>query len=189
MELGKPRGKVQPGASVLGWRAWAVTRTSQGVRLTSPLFDHVWLPGEPAVASCLRHEDPFAPPLDLHAVATLAECSCGFHAARDPADALSYLHGRDAPSTVCRVLGEVTLWGEVLQTEAGWRGTLAYPARLYVPDASLADELAAYGVSVSSAECGSASGSATSSTAALAGSPTNSWSVARTPSSRTAASG
>lgn len=158
MELGNVQGTVEPGAAVLGWRAWAVTRTSRGVRLASPLFDHLWLPGEPAVASCLRHEDRFAPPLlDVHAVATLAECSCGFHAARDPADALSYLHGRDAPSTLCRVLGEVTLWGDVLQTAAGWRGTLAYPARLYVPDALLAEELAVYGVSVSSAECGSPS--------------------------------
>jgi len=158
MELGDVQGKLEPGAAVLGWRAWAVTRTSRGVRLASPLFDHLWLPGEPAVASCLRHEDRFATfLLDSHAAATLAECSCGFHAARDPADALSYLHGRDAPSTLCRVLGEVTLWGDVLQTEAGWRGTLAYPARLYVPDTSLAEQLAVYGVSVSSAECGSPS--------------------------------
>jgi hypothetical protein len=158
MELGDVQGKLEPGAAVLGWRAWAVTRTSRGVRLASPLFDHLWLPGEPAVASCLRHEDRFATfLLDSHAAATLAECSCGFHAARDPADALSYLHGRDAASTLCRVLGEVTLWGDVLQTEAGWRGTLAYPARLYVPDALLAEELAVYGVSVSSAECGSPS--------------------------------
>jgi hypothetical protein len=157
MELGKPQGKLESGAAVLGWRAWAVAETSRGVRLASPLFDHVWLPGEPAVASCLRHEDPFAPALDVHEVTTLAGCSCGFHAARDPADALFYLHGRDAPSTLCRVLGEVTLWGDVLQTEAGWRGTLAYPARLYVPDALLAEELLVYGVSVSSAECGSPS--------------------------------
>jgi hypothetical protein len=153
MELGRPQGKVEAGAAVLGWRAWAVTRTSGGVRLASPLFDHVWLPGEPAVASCLRHEERFATPLGVHDVGSAA-CCCGFHAARDPADALTYLHGRDAPSTLCRVLGEVTLWGEVLQTEAGWRSTLAYPARLYVPDAVVAEELAAYGVAVSSAECG-----------------------------------
>jgi hypothetical protein len=155
MELGKPQGRLEVGATALGWRAWAVTQTSRGVRLASLLFDQLWLPGEPAVASCLRHEDPFAPALDAHEVATVVECSCGFHAARDPVDALSYLHGRDTPSTLCRVLGEVTLWGEVLQTQAGWRGTLAYPARLYVPDALLAQELTVYGVAVSSAECGS----------------------------------
>jgi hypothetical protein len=176
MELGKPQGKLEAGAAVLGWRAWAVTRTSRGVRLASPLFDHLWLPGEPAVGSCLRHEDPFAAALDAHEVATTAECSCGFHAAHDPADALSYLHGRDAPSTLCRVLGEVTLWGDVLQTEAGWRGTLAYPARLYVPDPLLAEELAIYRVSVSSAECGSPSSPTCTGTPSLSAphSPTSS---------------
>jgi hypothetical protein len=157
MELGKPQQRMEAGAAVLGWRAWAVTRTSQGLRLTSPLFEQLWVPGEPAVASCRRHEDPLAPAvLGAHEVGSV-ECSCGFHAARDPADALSYLHGRDAPSTVCRVLGEVTLWGDVLETESGWRGTLAYPARLYAPDALLAEELSGYGVSVSSAVCGSPS--------------------------------
>ena len=176
MELGRPQGKVEAGTAVLGWRAWAVTQTSRGVRLASPLFDHVWLPGEPAVASCLRHEDPFTPALYAHEVTTLAECSCGFHAARDPADAISYLHGRDAPSTLCRALGEVTLWGEVLQTEAGWRGTLAYPARLYTPDPLLAEELAVYGVSVSSAECGSPSSPTCTGTPSLSAphSPTSS---------------
>jgi hypothetical protein len=167
---------VEAGAAALGWRAWAVTQTSRGVRLASPLFDHVWLPGEPAVASCLRHEDPFAPALVAHGVTTLPECSCGFHAVRDPADALSYLHGRDASSTLCRVLGEVTLWGEVLQTEAGWRGTLAYPARLYVPDPLLAEGLAVYGVSVSSAECESPSSPTCTGTPSLSAphSPTSS---------------
>jgi hypothetical protein len=153
MELGKPQGKLEAGTAVLGWRAWAVTRTSEGVRLASPLFDQVWISGEPAVACCLRHEERFATPLGVHNIGS-TDCGCGFHAARDPADVLTYLHGRDAPSTLCRVLGEVTLWGEVLQTEGGWRSTLAYPARLYVPDALLAEELAAYGVPVSSAECG-----------------------------------
>ena len=54
-----------------------------------------------------------------------AECNCGFHAARDPVDALSYARGRDEPNTVCRVLGEVRLWGHVLETEGGWRASHA----------------------------------------------------------------
>ena len=156
MELGNPQGRVEPGAAVRGWRAWAVTETSAGLRLASLLFDHVWAPGEPAAAACRRFDDPFAAPIGAHELCA-AECGCGFHAAKDPADAISYLQGRDEPTTVCRVLGEVTLWGGVLQTEAGWRGARAYPARLYVPDALLVEELAAYGVPVSSAECGSRS--------------------------------
>jgi hypothetical protein len=154
MELGNPQGRAESGAAVCGWRAWAVTETGEGLRLASLLYDHVWTPGEPAAAACRRHDDPFASQIGAHELGA-AGCGCGFHAAKDPADALSYLQGRDEPTTVCRVLGEVTLWGGVLQTKAGWRGAFAYPARLYVPDALLVEELAAYAVPVSSVECGS----------------------------------
>jgi hypothetical protein len=102
MELGRPQGKVEAGAAVLGWRAWAVTQTSRGVRLASPLFDHLWLPGEPGVASCLRHEDPFAPALVAHKVTTLAECSW-VPAARDPADALLPARKGRAAVAACSV--------------------------------------------------------------------------------------
>jgi hypothetical protein len=137
---------------VTGWRAWLVTETADGLRLGSVLYDLDWPVGEPALAECRTLEasprpHPVPGPL----------CACGFYAARDPADALSYVIGRDDPSTVCRILGEVALWGHVLETESGWRGSHAYPVRLFVPDASLARRLASYGVSVSSASCASPS--------------------------------
>jgi hypothetical protein len=53
------------------------------------------------------------------------------------------------------VLGEVMLWGHVLETEAGWRASHAYAARLYVPDAEIAAALTGYGAAVSCPECGS----------------------------------
>jgi hypothetical protein len=135
---------------VTGWRAWVVTETPSGLRIASVLHDLVWEPGRPALAECRREDDPFALPLALHPVPG-TECNCGFHAARDPVDALSYARGRDEPRTVCRILGEVRLWGHVLETECGWRASHAYPTRLYVPDAEVAAALAAYGVPV----CGS----------------------------------
>jgi hypothetical protein len=131
---------------VTGWRAWVVTETPDGPRLGSVLHDLVW-PHSAVVAECRRDDDPFAGPLDEHAVPGV-RCNCGFHAARDPADALSYARGRDEPGTICRILGEVVLWGHVLVTEGGWRASHAYPARLYVPDTELADALAAYSVPV-----------------------------------------
>jgi hypothetical protein len=164
---------------VVGWRAWTVVETKGEVRLGSVIYDTVWRPGAPALAAC--HCDP------SHEAPAVA-CTCGFHAARDPVDALTYLHGRDEPRTLCRVLGEVRLSGLVVETEAGYRGAAAYPLRLYAKDLEIAAALEAiYAVPVRSPGC--ESGSATSSTAASAGSPTSSWSVARTPSSRTAASG
>ena len=132
---------------VTGWRAWVVTESPTGLRLGSVLHDLVWAHGRPALAECRREEDPFALPVPVHPVPG-TECNCGFHAARDPADALSYARGRDEASTVCRILGEVQLWGHVLETEGGWRASHAYPARLYVADPEVAAALGAYGVPV-----------------------------------------
>jgi hypothetical protein len=156
MEIGAQATALERGAAVRGWRAWTVQETAQGLRLGSVLFEQLWLPGEPAAAVCRRDEDPFAAKVASHEVGSNA-CRCGFYAARDPVDALSYLQGRNEPSTMCRILGEVALWGGVLEGEAGWRATRAYPAHLYVSDASLAEALAVYGVAISSAPCGSRS--------------------------------
>ena len=156
METGNAIREVVEAAPVVGWRAWVVTETAAGFRLGSVLYDGVWTPGTTALATCRRREDFFAEPMPAHPTPT-ADCGCGFHAARDPADALSYLRGRDEPSTVCRILGEVALWGRLVETQAGWRAAAAYPVRLYVPDEDLAEALAVYGVSVMSAACESLS--------------------------------
>ena len=164
---------------VAGWRAWTVIETKAGVRLASVIYDTVWRPGDATVAACQCGEAHVAPALT---------CTCGFHAARDPVDALTYLQGRDEPRTLCRILGEVLLSGLVVETEAGYRGAAANPLRLYANDLEVAAELeTTYRVPVLSPGCESAS--ATSSTAASVGSPTSSGSAARTPSSWTAASG
>ena len=143
METGRTlRERSRP---VTGWRAWIVTETADGLRLGSVLHDVAWPHGHAVVAECRRDDDPFAEPIGAHPVPA-AECNCGFHATRDPVDALSYARGRDEPGTVCRILGEVMLWGHVLETERGWRASHAYPLRLYVPEPGLANALSAYGV-------------------------------------------
>jgi hypothetical protein len=178
MELGRGVRSVDR-RRVVGWRAWTVIETSSGVQLASVIYDTVWSPGGPATATCECGQPHAAPAL---------ACTCGFYAARDPVDALTYLQGRDEPRTLCRVLGEVQLSGVVLEMEAGYRAAGAYPLRLYTSEAEVAATLEAiYRVPVLSPGC--ASVSATSSTAASAGSSTSSCSVARTRSSWTAASG
>ena len=147
MRTGNAIRELTETAPVTGWRAWVVTETPDGLRLGSVLYDEIWTPASAALARCRRREELFAEPLPPHATPTL-ECGCGFHAAQDPADALSYLRGRDEPGTVCRILGEVALWGRLVETETGYRAEAAYPLRLYAPDETVADELGVYAVPV-----------------------------------------
>jgi hypothetical protein len=153
METGAAIRELQA-LGVLGWRVWTVTESRKGLRLASVIYEGVWIPGELARAACRREENPFATSIGPHDVPG-TECSCGFHAARDPVDALSYLRGRDEPRTIGRVLGEVVLSGTLVETEAGWRAEAAYPARLYVEDGATAAGLAVYGVPVLSPGCAS----------------------------------
>jgi hypothetical protein len=156
METGNAIHELAEAAPVIGWRAWVVTETAEGLRLGSVLYDEVWTPGTTALATCRRREDFFAEPMPPHPTPS-SGCACGFHAARDPVDALSYLRGRNEPTTVCRILGEVALWGRLVETEAGWRAAAAYPARLYVEDEEIAEALTVYGVPILCAACASPS--------------------------------
>jgi hypothetical protein len=140
MEIGRVVRELS--GTVVGWRVWTVRETSDGLRLGSVLHDLVWPADGAALAGCAVDPAP-------HAVPGRA-CNCGFHAARDPVEALSYLVGRDLTATVCRILGEVALWGHVLETDSGWRSSHAFPLRLYVPDDELVSALSVYDVSISS---------------------------------------
>jgi hypothetical protein len=144
--------RVASNVTALGWRAWKVKESPDGLRLGSVIYEGLWVPGKAAHAACRREEDPFAVPAGPHDVPG-TDCLCGIHAARDPVDAFSYLRGRDEAGIVGRVLGEVVLSGRVVETEAGWRAAVAYPARLYVEDPDLATALAVYGVPVLSPAC------------------------------------
>ena len=173
-----PIVRERRGGRTVGWRVWTVQERPEGVRLGSVIHDALWTPGSPARAACS---------VDAHHVAPDAGCNCGFHAARDPVDVFSYLHGRNEPGTICRVLGEVLLSGHLVETQEGWRASESSPLQLYLRDTELAAALAGYGVPVLSPGC--SSGSAMTSKTGSAGSPTSSYGAAPMHSSRTAASG
>jgi hypothetical protein len=106
---------------VVGWRVWRLVRVAGGVRLWSAVYDEEWPAAEPFAATCGKG----------HAHAAPAEgCSCGVYALRDPDGLRRYLVGRDDPWVVGRVLGEVELWGEVVEGEFGWRAAYARPRRI-----------------------------------------------------------
>jgi hypothetical protein len=61
-------------------------------------------------------------------------CTCGLYGTRTVAHALAYSRGVGRRAdTVHRVVGRVSLWGRVVEAEAGWRASCAYPAALFVP--------------------------------------------------------
>lgn len=125
--------------ALIGWRVWRVVRHDRDLRLCSVLHDELWTPGQRTAATCR----------ELHG-APDAECACGIYAAVERRAALPYLVGREDRGTVGRVLGRVALWGTVVECAEGWRGQLAYPVLLFVPEAraELAEALGVYGVPV-----------------------------------------
>jgi hypothetical protein len=129
--------RVVDGNVAVGWRAWTVQQTHDGIRLGSIIHEAAWEPGQLADAQCVQPHGAPNP-----------DCNCGFHAARDPVDVFSYLRGRDELTTICRVLGEVLLSGRIVETDIGWRAERAYPFRLYIEDSEIASALEHYGVTI-----------------------------------------
>lgn len=90
----------------------------------------VWNPRVAMEAQCERRGAPMGGFSDRVAVEVPGQhtpgedCSCGIYAAKDVDLALSYFTGS------C-VIGEVYLWGKIIEGSRGWRAQFAYPKRLY----------------------------------------------------------
>ena len=127
-------GYIEP---VVGWRTWLVVQQAGCFRLRSVVYDALWPPRKELFARCLgrspvllfpwRRRSEHDPPAPY--------CGCGIYATREPEDAARYLDVRssaEAPS-VLRVIGTVSLWGQVVECTDGWRAAYAYPKTIHVP--------------------------------------------------------
>lgn len=94
------------------------------------MHDVPWPVREELVGSCL--DKLTVRPSDHPAPAR--GCGCGIYASRSARAAAAYLdpHCFRGDVAVHRVIGLVSLWGEVLECEGGWRAERAYPSHLYV---------------------------------------------------------
>jgi hypothetical protein len=145
-----------------GWRLWFVVRDGGRARLLSPVYPIVWRPGREMEAVCDARRRELLRPWRLHPAehtAPDARCGCGVHALSGPHDLAAYVPSVAGRRIVHRVVGRVSLWGEVVEGSSGWRGSHAYPAALWVPGVhinrrrltgleAMAMELADYGVPV-----------------------------------------
>lgn len=108
------------------------------MRLRSIAYDTIWPAQRELVAECQeRHRIPVRPwrGRSRH-IAPVTECECGIHAVLDPESAAGYLDLYDdvpQPSVRHRAIGQVSLWGYVVEGELGWRASRAYPQRLFLP--------------------------------------------------------
>jgi hypothetical protein len=146
---------------VVGWRVWNLLEVGSEVRLSSLVYGEAW-PVRQELSAVCRLGSRFAMSsrqrsLPRHG-APYARCSCGIHATRTLEQAAAYLE----PSSegrrpgAFRVLGRVLIWGSVVEAERGWRGSRAYPDRIYLPaevSENWAFGLAAYGVPIELLDC------------------------------------
>ncbi len=130
---------------LVGWRCWHVL-PHEG--LLRPIFKRglVWKPRQVLEALC---------PEEPHEVPAVG-CRCGIWTVCHPLllDEIGWT-AAPPPGTArlpgILVVGEVSLWGNILQHERGWRASCAYPRHLYVftDDPMIAETLRErYGVPV-----------------------------------------
>ena len=135
----------------LGWRAWSVAydlpRFGLPPKLYSATFKgYYWAPGRAAQAECKKGCLPDNLPG--------RSCNCGFYAAKSAKHLLALGYAsrcHNIQGGKVGVIGEVAIWGKLIEGGQGWRSQYAYPTKLYIPfEAShLATPLAeAYGVDV-----------------------------------------
>lgn len=118
---------------VEAWRVWSVVRGRDGYRLASVFAPVTWPVGAPLDAECLRRPSLFGRLRRITAhPAPESRCECGIYGTelRSLAEYLLALSGR---AGVGRVVGQVALWGDVVECERGVRAAQAYPRALFVP--------------------------------------------------------
>ena len=111
---------------ITAWRAWCVDYDQEeGYRLEALGRDAIWEPRKIFRAVCDEDEEHPAP---------CADCQCGIWAFKE-LDGLVAAIGNKYGAV--RVLGNVQLWGRVIETENGYRAQYAYPSELWLLDSSL----------------------------------------------------
>jgi hypothetical protein len=117
--------------TLTGWRGWEVT---DGL-LEALGTDFTWEPRQAARARC-RHGGHSAPDRN---------CACGFWSFKT-SDLLAKALITYAEKV--NVLGQVELWGKVIECENGWRSEFAYPKELWLLEEGLDSLSWTYGVPV-----------------------------------------
>lgn len=113
---------------ITGWRGWTLSKCG---RLEALGRNTVWPTKRALEAECSK---PAMSPFTTPHFPPGWNCTCGIWAFKD-LDRLVAAIGSSYGSV--RVIGTVSLWGRVIETENGYRAQYAYPAELWLLDDSL----------------------------------------------------
>lgn len=123
-----------------GWRGWRVTEDNGEWRLQALGQSQIWNPREILTAKCTNGGSGLSQLLGSSTSSKSShpapawDCKCGVWAFRD-IDLCVKAIGTEYASV--KVIGSVSLWGKVIETEHGWRAQYAYPSELWLLDNSL----------------------------------------------------
>ena len=119
----RPEAGTEP---ILGFRAWRLVLGADGPRIGPTTPRPTWPPREAPAAECsgthTRLYMVFDPTATPHRCPDEG-CTCGWHAVRDASTLVR-------PGGPAAVIGQVSLWGKVIEHARGFRAEFAYPARL-----------------------------------------------------------
>jgi hypothetical protein len=121
----------------VGWRCWLVVLVESEYRLCSPVYPTIWAPGNKTEAICCQQHMLTGRRRPAGHRAPHEHCRCGIYASDTPQPPATLVNRIDRAvygyPVAQPVLGRVSLWGQVVECEHGWRAACAYPADLYVP--------------------------------------------------------
>jgi hypothetical protein len=116
---------------LVAWRLWEIEDLEETARLRSLYRICFWPVGRPFEARCEAHR--FRLRRRARHSTPAATCTCGVYGVPFAYVRKLAVNDRLLPPGRPLVLGTVSLWGEVVECERGWRAALAYPDRLFMP--------------------------------------------------------
>lgn len=116
MAAGTPRSVERSAEPVAAWRAWRLRRDADRgeLRLQPAFRGSSWEPLQPVRAACARRRRHAAPK---------RRCTCGLYGFNDGSEV-------GLGGTRLAVVGQVSMWGRVVEHDLGYRAEFAYPARM-----------------------------------------------------------
>lgn len=122
---------------IVAWRAWSVKTSKNDWKLAALGQSDVWPAKKMMTAKCRSNGGHPVPHRD---------CQCGVWSFHSLDTLLAKLDGYTP-----KVIGQVTIWGRIIECENGFRSQFAYPKELWLLDPAMEQLGHTYGVPVRTA--------------------------------------